>query len=540
MANILDIEVRKKILEDIFSEENKRRKVDSFKRLDIYKKNQRKYILERISKDLSPETIANMRTFTSINFTKKIIDAKSSIYKNKPERIFVNATEREKEQIEALYEYAEVDKKLKKANRIYKLQDQAAIQIIPKEGCLHFRILNPHHFDVVPRSDLPEKAACYILSGFNKQDAWNDVSSVESIDSQSRGSTTSAGYYDNQNQSVADKDDYQSQLNYFVWWSDEYHFATDQKGQILDENNQPYVTVNANDVLNPIGKIPFIDVVTDRDFEYWAQTGSNVTDLQLDIGAQISDTCDVNFRQGYSQAILSATEAPKSMQIGPHTLLFLKKDPRAEAGAQPEFEFATPSPDLASSIRLTEMLIAMGLTSEGMDASAISTGPNTSGEKTYSSGYERLLAQIEEFSASQDDFDTFTVVEKEVFELMKLWNNTLQNVTGPLELKPELKGGVISDNVEFDVIFKPPTMVQSQTEKEDGAIKKMEAGLMSRKMAVQTIYDVPEEKAEEIIKEIDEEMSAQTAQQDEQNNEDEKLLNGVDQSEENDAEGLDA
>lgn len=508
-TNILDIEVRKKIIDDILGEENKRRKVESFRRLDIYKKNQRKYILERIQKDLSPTTVANMRTFTSINFTQKIVNAKASIYKNPPERTFANAQEREQKQIEELYKYALVDVKLKKANRYFKLEDQAAVQILPKDGCLHLRVLAPHHFDVIPRVDMPEKAELYILSGFDKQYANQDTQSAESNDSRNRGSTTLGGYNDNQNQTIADREDYFAQLNYFVFWSDLYHFATNKQGEILDENNVPYTgAIPAEKIANPIQKMPFIDLVTERDFEYWAQTGSNVTDLQLDLGAQISDNVDINFRQGYSQAILSATEAPQSMQTGPHTLLFLKKDPRADAAAQPEFAFATPSPDLASSIRLTEMLLAMGLTSEGLEADLISTGPATTGDKPYTSGYERLLAQIEEFSASQDDLDLFKGAEYEVFDLLRRWSNLLQNVTGPLELKPELKGGQISDAVQLTCNFTTPEMVQSQTEKEDSAIKKMEAGLMSRKMAIMDIYGVDDDKAEEMIEEIDEEQSA--------------------------------
>lgn len=527
MANILDISVRKKIIDDIFSEENKRRKVDSFKRLDIYKKNQRKYILERIQKDLSPETIANMRTFTSINFTQKIINAKASVYKNAPERYFVGASDREKAQLENLYKFAKANVQLKKSNRMFKLEDQATVQVLPKDGALHLRVLAPHHFDVVPRPDMPEVAEVYVLSGFNKQDAYQDTQSAEAWDSQSRGSTTMAGYYDHLNQKIADRDDYFDKLNYFVFWTKEFHFATNRAGQILNANGQPYNgPVPPEEVENPIGKLPFVDLVAERDFEYWAQTGSNVTDLQLDLGAQISDTCDVNFRQGYSQAILSATEAPKSMQIGPHTLLFLKKDPRADAASQPEFEFATPSPDLASSIRLTEMLLAMGLTSEGLDASMIATGPSSQGERAYSSGYERLLSQIEEFSASQDDIELFQCAEDEIFDLLRTWSNVLQTVRGPLELRPELRGGVVSESVELNVVFKTPEMVQSQGEKEDSNIKLIESGLRSRKMAVMDIYGVDEERAEEIISEIDEEQMGSEGE-DETEVEDETDVEGM-------------
>lgn len=512
-TNILDIDMRKKIINEVRSEENIRRKADSFKRLDIYKKNQRKYILERIQKDLSPETLANMRTFTSINFTQKIINAKASVYKNAPTREFSNATDREKEQIDAIYKYAKADVKLKKANRIYKLEDQAAVQVLPKDGCLHLRVLAPHHFDVVPMSDMPEKAEIYILSGFDKWVSYQNTQSAQMLDPDARGDRTlTGGYRDRIDETIADQDDYLSQLNYFVFWSKDFNFACNKAGEILDKNNQPYgTTIPMKEILNPVAPLlPFIDLVTERDFEYWAQTGSNVTDLQLDIGAQISDTCDVNFRQGYSQAILSATEAPKSMQIGPHTLLFLKKDPRVEAAGQPEFEFATPSPDLASSIRLTEMLLAMGLTSEGLDSNIISTGSRFDVSKTYSSGYERLLAQIEEFSASQDDFQLFEGAEEDLFEILKAWSNALQDVNGDLALRPELKNGVIGESVELNITFETPQMVQNQTDKEASDILKMESGLMSRKMAVMDIYNVDEDKAQEIIDEIDAEAPAPT------------------------------
>ena len=509
MANILDGEVRKKIIEDILSEENKRRKVDSFKRLDIYKKNQRKYILERILKDLSPDTVANMRTFTSINFTRKIIDAQASIYRQTPKREWTGATDREKLQLENLYAYAKANVVLKKSNRYYKLEDQCALQLVPKDGAIHLRVLAPHHFDVIPSVSMPEKSEGYIISGFDKQAAYNDTSVAEQVDPNSRNQTTLNNFRDNVNQTIADQEDYFAQLNYFVWWTDQYHFATNKDGVILDDNNLPYTgPVPLDKVLNPIQKAPFIDIVSERDFEYWARTGSNVTDLQLDLGAQISDTCDVNFRQGYSQAILSAVEAPKSMQVGPHTLLFLKKNPKGEAGTQPEFQFATPSPDLASSIRLTEMLLAMGLSSEGLEANVIATGPSVQTQKAYTSGYERLLAQLEEFKASQDDIDLFYCVEEQLFELMVLWNNALQNVTGPLALKEELRGGVISDKVTLSCSFSTPEMVQSQAEKEDSNIKLMEAGLRTRKRAIMEIEGVDEEQAEEIIEEIDEEQAA--------------------------------
>lgn len=507
--NILDIDYRKKVLEGILGEENKRRKVDSFKRLDIYKKNQRKYILDRILKDLSPQTVANMRTFTSINFTRKIIDAQASIYKETPKREWANASDQEKAQLDSLYKYSKANVILKKSNRYYKLEDQCALQLIPKDGCIHLRVLAPHHYDVIPNVSMPEKADAYIISGFNKQYALNDTIAAESLDPNVRRETTLANYHDNTNQVIADQEDYQSQLNYFVWWSDEYHFATNKSGEILDDNNNPYpISAPVDQLLNPIGKAPFIDIVNERDFEYWAQTGSNVTDLQLDLGAQISDTCDVNFRQGYSQAILAATEAPASMQVGPHTLLFLKKNPKAEPGAHPEFQFATPSPDLASSIRLTEMLLAMGLSSEGLEASVIATGPSVKHQKSYTSGYERLLAQLEEFKASQDDIDLFYGVEEKLFDLFKLWNNVLQNVTGPLALIPELQGAVIGDSVELDCSFSTPEMVQSQSEKEDSNIKLMEAGLRTRKRAVMEIDDCDEDKADETIAEIDAELAA--------------------------------
>jgi hypothetical protein len=119
-----------------------------------------------------------------------------------------------------------------------------------------------------------------------------------------------------------------------------------------------------------------------------------------------------------------------------------------------------------------------------------------------------MLAMLSKFESSADDIALFHSVEDQLFDLMRLWNNELQSASGPLALDDELRGPVISDGVSLNVKFHKPTMVQSKSEQEDSVIKRMESGLMSRKMAVMDLYEVDEEKADEIIEEIDSDMES--------------------------------
>ena len=171
-VDITDPGVRQKIIEEIGSDENLERKEESFARFEVYRERQSKYIYGQLQRELggSRNDLETMRTVTSINFTRKMISELASIYKYEPMRTFDGLTEAQEDLIHLHYQHNRANVKLKKSNRLYKLHEQGAIQTIPKDGMVDFRVLQPHHYDVVPAEDDQERGEVYIVSNFDRTD----------------------------------------------------------------------------------------------------------------------------------------------------------------------------------------------------------------------------------------------------------------------------------------------------------------------------------------------------------------------------------
>jgi hypothetical protein len=217
-------------------------------------------------------------------------------------------------------------------------------------------------------------------------------------------------------------------------------------------------------------------------------------------GVILSDLGEIVKLQGYSQPVISSLEEPKSISVGPHRVLWLKKDKNEPGDKDPKFEFASPSPDLAGSLSFAENTLRMFLTSRGTDSKLITS----SNSDQFASGFERLLAMVDRSEATAEDKVLFQRVEREYFKLIKKWNNYLIQTTDGLS--DENKIAVISDDVKMSVNFHEPAQIMTQQEKEDSVQKRLEIGLMSRKSAVKELYGVEDDKALEMILEIDQEI----------------------------------
>jgi hypothetical protein len=251
-------------------------------------------------------------------------------------------------------------------------------------------------------------------------------------------------------------------------------------------------------ILNPIGEIPFVDVAQEKDFEFFCQRGSGICEFQVDFSTVISDNVNTNRLQSYAQPVISAENLPQDIKVGPNNILFLKLNPdRPEM--KPSFEFANPSPDMQASLDLQDRLLNYFLTANSVDPKTVSG--KSDGQK-FASGVERLLAMIDKFEASQNDIDLFQHVEEEVFELLVLWSNALQ---GTDNVDKDLQISVLPDPemLDISVNFAKPTVLQSQTEQEDSAIKLIESGLISRVEAIMNLRNVSEEQAIQIASKID-------------------------------------
>lgn len=486
MVNWFDADFRLRIIDEITGEENLSRKRFEQRKFDVYRNRQDRYVIEKLEAELKADFVRRMRKVLSINPCKRIVDEMASLYRTEPDRQFANSSDNELAQIEAIYHHGMIDAKMRLANAYYKLHDQAALFVVPRDGRLEVRVMSPKDYDVIPDETNPEKARAYIFS------VW-DVDLHSSYRDESEQGEYRQDYFSNdqRNQKIADDSD-RLQAREFIVWDKEVHFTMNGRGEVIGEI-----------MPNPIGRLPFVDIAIEKDYQFFVRRGSGVVEFTIDLLAQLSDLASISRMQGYSQAIISSPEEPKSITVGPDRVLWLKKDPNPGM-PEPSFEFASPSPDLAGGLEIIDSQVKMFLSSQGVDVSVVSG----KGEKrSFASGVDHLLANIDKFQASQQDMALFRWVEYELFEILKAWSNVMQGV--PVEnggLISDLQQATISDAVQMSVKFEAPHAVQTQSEVEDSVIRLMESGLMSRKQAVMRLYQVDEEKAEEIMSEIDAEM----------------------------------
>ncbi len=481
--NILDVAERIKVIANIGANENISRKRYEQRKFDIYRNRQALYVLERLTAEFSAPTVERMRKVLSINPCKRIVDQLGSIYAQEPDRHFSGTTGEDFEKsIEDFYHHCKVDPHMRLANRYYKLCDQAALYIFPKSGKLHVRPLTPKDYDVIPDADDPECAFAYILNVFDVNLYGPKPVPVKEEDNR---------YYNNSRlpTEISNDSDRLRKLQRFVWWTADVHFTTDGFGEIVPEG--PLIE-------NPIARLPFIDIATEKDYQFFVKRGNNVTEFTIDLLVQLCDLAEISRLQGYSQAIVYSTEQPRDLAVGPNKVMWIKQPMDGQA-SQPKFAFENPSPDLLNALEIINTQLKMFLSSLGLDASVVS---GDTPKRAFSSGIDHLLSNIDKFQASQEDIDLFRHVETELFDVLRLWSNAYQNITGDDALDDELKIGQIADDIDIEIQYSEPQIVQTQTEKEDSVIKRWDNNLLTTEDALIELYGFDEDKAEEYVQDL--------------------------------------
>ena len=475
--DFLSQDFRKMVISEILGDENEKRKKEHLKRFEVMSDRQKPFVIDKLKDEFGEKAVEEMRLVTSINLTKRIVNEKASIYSEEPERLFQNLNESEKTIINDQYEAARVNVKMKKANKVYCLHDQGAIMVTPNmaKQIVDMRILRPHQYDVIPVPGAPDTAAAYIISVFDKERLIQDS--------------------DNVDQKIADDEDYKKSLMRFIWWTDDLNFMTNGKGELIMSTDEDGFEVGI--FPNPIGRLPFVDIAGEKEFEFWIRQGGNIVDFNIDYSATWSDTMTISKLQGYAQAVLvgDMEQIPENIRTGPLHLLRLPASSTTEVPTK--FEFVNPNPDLEASLNAQERMLNNFLTSEGLDVDIITSSPT--GGQRFSSALERMLAQIDKFKATKDDFDLFKSAEMEVFNLFRDWNNVLQDVEF---LREDLKRGKINEKSFLEINFKKPETVETKKEKEDSIINRFEKGFMTKIEAIAEMRGIEEKEAEKIEEQI--------------------------------------
>jgi hypothetical protein len=442
---LVNIDFRRQIIQEIKSDENRKRMENSERETNIFSGTIYPYVKKHLLNQFDSSTVDEMPIVSSINVCKKMISSKASIYKEKPEREFTNVNEIQYDCINIAYKDSMLDFKMLKANQFLELQRQTHLIVIPKDKKLIARAIKSHQINVVPEEDNPEVGAIYILSSFDKST------------SQVRETRT-----DGINQKIADKEDYKSSTH--IVWSRSFHFVMNGKGEILSE-----------EIVNPIAPvIPIVEIANDKDFEYWIKAGGDVTDFTVEYNASLSSLAQIVNMQCFAQAYLKAPEElqPKTLKIGPNHIIRLTTAPGL--GADVDFGYAQTGSDIAGAQAFNDSLLAQFLSSQGLDSSSVVGKSETN---NFSSGVERLLALIEKFDASKETMEILRHAESKIYEVFKAWIN-ISNGTDLLDKKYQC--GIIPEDSEVSVTYKKPESVLTEEDRLNLWKAKNDSGLASR------------------------------------------------------------
>lgn len=445
------------IINEIESNENKKRKQVSLAEIDIYNDKIQPHVLSYLSGFYDKTSIKEMAVYSSINLAKRISDQEASLYKDAPKRVFYGLSDNQVKTLESIYKDLKIDQIMLRSNRAFKLQGQNHIQIIPYEKKLLARVLLNHHIDAVPLEYNPEIAEAYILSGFDK------TQNLESTDQT--------------NLKIADKNDYKSTIRKYAFWTKDSNFIIDGNGKML-----------SSDTENPLGMIPIVEVSNFKDFNYWLDRGTALTDFTIQFNSAMTDIAHIVRMQGFAQAWYKGPIdlLPESVIIGPNHVIKLPVDPNNPV--ETDFGFANPSPDLAGSMQFPQTLLSSFLTSRGLSPKLVSGNGDS---ERYTSGLDRLLAMIDRFEASQFDMEIYRNAEDKILKIIIRYLNTYAGT----DILGYSWKNVKEDDVSIVVDYKKPQSILTDSERLDLIAKKKELGLMSDTEAISEYYGINDEQA---------------------------------------------
>jgi len=472
MLNLLTPAVRKQIIAEAEGTENVDRKKTSFSQYEVFKDRIFQQVKAYLSGFYSQQTIDNTPIVASVNLARRIVMKEASLYTKEPERTFFNVTPEQEELLKRIYADMKINTIMQRLNQNFKLQDQAHCYIVPRNGKLKAIPLLSHQIDVVPFTADQEEGEVYLINGFDRITANVKVSE--------RG--------DSYNELIADEDDYQEARKAIAVWSPMFNFTMNERGDIFP----------AEDYANPLGGVvPFVDIFSSKDGEYWVRTGASLTEFTIQYNAALTDLGNIVRMQGFGQGWLKAPQnlMPDNIQVGPNFILRLPIDPNNPTTT--DFGFANANADLAGSLAYIEGLLSSFLTSRGVDPKVV----NTKGETvSFSSGVERLLAMIEQFEASEQDIELFRDAENKLLQKVIAYVNTY----GGSPVLPNYPNLNISQDAYVQVNYKKPESIQSESEKLGNIQSRLELGLITKTEAIAMDRGIDVEMAKQIKAEIDE------------------------------------
>jgi len=468
--DILNIEFRRQIIEEITGSENVARKREAKKRYEIYKDKTKKYVIENLKNEgLKETTVAQMENrAANVSIVKKIV--------NKRARSYVGGVQRSTDdelatgKVNAMENMLDYDSKMKKSDRFRDLYKNCAIYFVPEiddlssKFRLKMMILSPWQYDVIEDARDREKAKVVVLSDYSETASYSSASRSESDAKLHDGPIASSS--DGIDNAIADHpNDAGADGNItFTWWSDTHHFVTDEAGQVIPDRSPEMQD-------NPIGILPFTMISEDQDGEFWAQGGDDLIEGAVLINTIITDMFFISKMQGYGQIVVSGKNLPTFMETGPNNAIFLEYDPGNE-DPKPDFEIVSSSPPIDQWLRSIEQYVALLLTTNNLSTSTIKMSLDG---QTFPSGIAMIIDMAEVSAEMQDNREQFEDSERRNWFIIALWTSLL--IEKNQADKKLLAIGSMDPDVDVNVKFTEQKATVSEAEKLDNLDKRKNLGI---------------------------------------------------------------
>jgi hypothetical protein len=488
---LLDQNFRLNVIQEIEGQENQKRKEESFKRWEVLKDRAKKYIIDMLLNEMDEETVREMEGRASnINLFKKVISKKARVYKTAPERTLQSGNEN---QFVMMQDLINLNSTMKKTNRYleafrnclvfirpYKCHDESRSDGEPVYK-YHVKILPPHMYDVIEDEQDNEMARAYILSDFSPKTIQTEVYS------QLRGRTGSKSSFrdgDDKNQVIADSPaDKDQPEKHYVFWSNDYHFTCDEKGQLVG-------VVDESDIVNQIGELPFVDLAKDRDGSYWSVGGEDLIEGSLLTNMLLTDYNFIQKIQGMGIFYMFGKNVPKKYKVGPNRGITMQVE---DGDPTPQIGFASANPNLTELREGIAAQIALLLSTNDLGMNSVSVKLDGS---NFQSGIQELIQHSEPLNAIEDDQQIFLDNEQDIVRIACKWHNYF------LEKKllhSDFAQYGSMDEFDYSLSFPKPEQYQPEKQRLETYKMKKDLGIADEVLILMEDKGLTEQEAEQEI-----------------------------------------
>jgi len=493
---LLDPAFRAQVLEEIEGEENKMRKRESLRRLEIYKDDVRKHVILRLEGEMDGSTVEEMKHRTAnVSICKKIIDKKARVYRNGVIR--ETGEEAKDEQVSMVTEKVNLNREMKKVNSYLELSKNVLVQVMPlmdpKTELFKVKLntLAPHFYDVIEDVNDPTKPRVIILSYFNE--STDRVRALINGDGRGVNEVSSVGTRfksgDGKDQLIADAPtDFGLPQKEYIWWSDGFHFTTDESGNFIKAKSP-------EDLMNPLGELPFVDFHKDQDGQYWALGGEDLIEGSILVNLLLTDLYFISKVQGMGLFYAFGKGLPKTLKVGPNDAFIVEME---EGDPTPQIGFASSNPPISAHMEMVEQYVALLLTTNNLEPTSIS-GNLTVNNAT--SGIQEMIQRSEVTNQIEDDQELYRDNEPEITRLVGRWMNLYANRK---LLHPDFaQVGVMDENLDYVIKFQPAQPFMSEKEKLEVMAMRKDLGLDALVDLIQRDNpDLSREEAEERLQQV--------------------------------------